>query len=87
MDYYNFLFTLWIFLCNQNPKDEILVLLNHCIFFMNIYIYIYVYIYIYIYEIHFIIYRSGVSLHSSQSQGSRFISLSSKSLRKPSMHR
>ena len=32
MDYYNFLFTLWIFLCDQNPKDEILVLLNHFIF-------------------------------------------------------
>ena len=56
-------------------------------FYEYIYIYICIYIYIYIYEIHFIIYRSGVSLHSSQSQGSRFISLSSKSLRKPSMHR
>ena len=29
MDYYNFLFTPWIFLYNQDPEDEILVLLHH----------------------------------------------------------
>ena len=29
MDYYNFLFTMWIFLYNQDPEDETLVLLNH----------------------------------------------------------
>ena len=36
MDYYNFLFTLWTFLDNQDPEDEILVLLNQFDFFMNV---------------------------------------------------
>ena len=36
MDYYNFLFTIWIFLYNQDPEDEILVLLNHFDFLMNV---------------------------------------------------
>ena len=36
MDYYNFLFTIWIFLYSQDPEDEILVLLNHFDFLMNV---------------------------------------------------
>ena len=36
MDCYNFLFTIWIFLYNQDPEDETLVLLNHFDFLMNV---------------------------------------------------
>ena len=36
IDYYKFLFTLWVFLYHQDPEDEILVLLNHFDFFMNV---------------------------------------------------
>ena len=36
MDYYKFLSTLWVFLYHQDPEDEILVLLNHFDFFMNV---------------------------------------------------
>ena len=31
-----FLFTIWIFLNNQDPEDETLVLLNHFDFLMNV---------------------------------------------------